>query len=116
MRNKLKLNLDELSVDTFDTSARGPGQRGTVRANECCACCCCCPCCCTFGCTAATDCGQATCGVSCYGTCGEYTCQASCNGTCDYSCNGTCNCGGTAYDRTCRNYGSCGYRECADIP
>jgi hypothetical protein len=111
--NKLKLNLDELSVESFDTT-RSEKNRGTVFGEQC---------------TCWTACGQntcpgcPTCDNTCAGTC-AFTCDdASCAGTCDASCNGTCNyCGpsydycGTQYDRTCQNYGSCGYRWCADIP
>jgi hypothetical protein len=102
MRAKLKLNLDELTVDSFDTT-RSEKPKGTVFGEQC---------------TCYTNCtcpGCPTCDASCNGTC-----DASCNGTCDASCNGTCgdSCDycGTAYDYTCRNYGSCGYRICAIVP
>lgn len=104
--NKLKLSLEELTVESFDTTRAEPGRPGTVHGNMYCYYCCCSPCCC----------------VQPQPTAGENTCQASCNGTCDASCNGTCACGGytdydcTLYDATCRNYGSCGQRICADIP
>jgi hypothetical protein len=103
MRTKLKLNLDELTVDSFSTATVRKAQ-GTVHGNQCtCYTACTCP-------------GCPTCDASCNGTC-----AASCNGTCDASCNGTCNCtydcGGTAYDYTCHNYGTCVYgRSCPDIP
>jgi hypothetical protein len=81
---KLKLELDDIKVDSFVPGKEGG--RGTIRAN--CACCCCCPCCCTCCCTYDPSCG---------GTCGN-----SCGGTCDASCfyrdcsaNETaCGCGG----------------------
>ena len=65
MRSKLKLNLEQLSVDSFDTTiVEKP--KGTVFGEQC------------------------TCYTNC--TCpGCPTCDASCNGTCDASaCNGTC--------------------------
>lgn len=101
---KLTLDLDQLAVESFDTTRPASGRQGTVQGNMYCCCCCCAPCCCSP----------------------QPTADASCNGTCDASCGGTCvDCGGgggytdvgcTAYDATCRNYGSCGYAQCADIP
>jgi hypothetical protein len=91
MRTKLKLNLDQLSVDSFDTT-KPAAKAGTVFGEQC---------------TCYTNCtcpGCYTCDASCNGTC-----DASCNGTCDASCNGTCyeTCAcGTRYD-TCRF--NCGY-------
>jgi hypothetical protein len=85
MRTKLKLNLDELTVDSFDTT-KNEAKTGTVFGEQC---------------TCYTNCtcpGCYTCDASCNGTC-----NASCNGTCDVSCNGDCN---TQYD-TCRF--NCGY-------
>jgi hypothetical protein len=86
---KLKLDLDDLRVDSFDTTpAAAAGERGTVHGQypE------------TYrGCN--TD--EETCD-SCFGSCGD-TCGYSCNGTCGTcaeSCNGTCN---TCYT----NCGSC---------
>ena len=71
--NKLKLALDDLHVDTFQTTpVEAP--KGTVFGEQC---------------TCYTNCtcpGCPTCDASCNGTC-----DASCNGTCDASCNGTCN-------------------------
>jgi hypothetical protein len=104
--NKLKLNLDQLAVESFDTS-RPAKAEGTVFGEQC------------------------TCRTQC--TCpGCPTCYASCNGSCGASCNGTCyeatcnNCGsadcqtvnycGTDYDVTCRGIGTCGIYPCADIP
>ncbi len=64
---KLKLQLDDLHVDTFHTTA-ADGGRGTVFAEQC----------------------------TCYTVCtcpGCATCEASCNGTCDGSCAATgCGC------------------------
>jgi hypothetical protein len=103
MRAKLKLNLDEISVDSFTTEYRKV-RSGTVHGQAC------------------------TCPTAC--TCpGCPTCDASCNGTCDASCNGTCGAtcgcasydytceGCTQYDATCHNYGTCvPGRFCPDVP
>jgi len=91
---KIRLDLDTLSVESFDTRAGGDAADGTVfghippetyakycsdgqtcEATGC------------FG-TAATDCG--TCGASACGTCATNcgTCATAC-GTCDTYC-GTC--------------------------
>jgi hypothetical protein len=83
MQTKLKLNLEDLTVDSFDTTRPTP-KAGTVFGEQC------------------------TCYTQC--TCpGCPTCDASCNGTCDASCNGTCDaaCNATA-DYTCDDL-SCDY-------
>lgn len=86
---KLKLDLDHLAVESFDTNPPEGAQRGTVlglaptRFDTCL---------CTGG--------GATCGLSC-----DPGCDNSVGGTCDVSCNGTCvgscNCTGNSC------YGSC---------
>jgi hypothetical protein len=64
MQSKLKLNLDELTVDSFDTT-RPTNKQGTVFGEQC------------------------TCYTQC--TCpGCPTCYASCNGTCEATCANTC--------------------------
>ena len=74
--HKLKLQLDDLMVDSFTTEPVRR-EKGTVFGEQCtCYTACTCP-------------GCPTCDASCNGTCGG-TCGASCNGTCDASCNGTC--------------------------
>ena len=85
--NKLKLALDDLRVDTFQTTpVEAP--KGTVFGEQC------------------------TCYTNC--TCpGCPTCDASCNGTCDASCNGTCDgaytCGNTCNNEwTCQQITECG--------
>jgi hypothetical protein len=77
--NKLKLNLENLAVESFDTTPAALGKDGgTVFGQQC------------------------TCYTQC--TCpGCPTCDASCNGTCNASCNGTC---GATCDASC--YGTCG--------
>jgi hypothetical protein len=89
MRTKLTLKLDDLSVDSFETTIKQKA-RGTVFGEQC---------------TCWTYCGQNTCP-------GCPTCGASCNGTCDASCNGTCNC--PSGNATC-GY-SCNYTDCDCLP
>ncbi|HYW11386.1 MAG TPA: hypothetical protein VE871_05495 [Longimicrobium sp.] len=70
---KLKLDLDDLTVDSFDTT-RPAQKQGTVFGEQC------------------------TCYTQC--TCPGYsTCDESCDGTCAASCNTTCNakCNPTSY-------------------
>ncbi|WP_420128328.1 hypothetical protein [Longimicrobium sp.] len=103
MQAKLKLNLEDLAVDSFDTMRPAP-KKGTVFGEQC---------------TCYTQCtcpGCPTCDASCNGTCGG-TCEASCNGTCggtcEASCNGTCagaSCGASCFG-TCE-YESCNFRDC----
>lgn len=105
MRSKLTLDLDQLQVESFDTSGDELARRGTVHGNADCTCQCCE--------TDFTACGQnscaGTCAASCNGTCNEYTC-AGCYQT-DF-CSGGPN-------ATCYGYGSCDaalYTGCFDIP
>src|SRR5215218_8064679 len=103
--NKLKLNLDELSVESFDTTRRERA-KGTVFGEQCtCYTQCTCP-----GCPTC----DATCNATCAATC-AYTCDdATCGGTCDCSYD-TCEyC--TINDATCRGYGTCGIYPCKDVP
>jgi hypothetical protein len=81
MPSKLKLDLDQLAVDSFDTADARP-RRGTVFGEQCT-----CPTACT--CPGCPTC-DATCPATCVNTCDDYTCANSCNGTCGASCN-TCN-------------------------
>jgi hypothetical protein len=107
MRTKLKLQLDQLTVDSFDTSAVRQ-EKGTVFGEQCtCYTQCTCPGCpsCYESCNGSCN---NTCNASCYGTCYE----ATCNGCTNDTCNGYC----TAYDVTCRGIGTCGIYPCADIP
>jgi hypothetical protein len=106
MNSKLKLDLDQLTVDSFDTSATDK-PRGTVFGEQCTCWTACgqntCPGCPTCDATCNGSCG-ATCAGSCYGTCGE--------ATCGYSCDGWC----TQYDATCNGYGTCGIWPCKEVP
>jgi hypothetical protein len=80
MRSKLTLNVEDLSVDSFDTTAAAR-EKGTVFGEQC---------------TCYTQCtcpGCPTCYASCNGTCGA-TCPATCYNTCD---DNTCGCAGTDY-------------------
>jgi hypothetical protein len=109
---KLKLNLDELTVDSFDTSAK-ENKRGTVVGQQCT---------CWTYCAQQTCPGCPTCDATCAYTCDDATCPQC--PTCAQSCNGSCDCatydytcqGCTAYDVTCRGIGTCGRYPCADIP
>ena len=94
--NKLKLHLDDLAVESFDTCDREK-EKGTVVGEQC-SCNGTCPL--TVCATCANTCDDATCAY----TCDDATCPASCNGTCGgASCWETC--GGTCWD-------SCRPRDC----
>jgi hypothetical protein len=85
MKNKLKLQLEDLAVDSFDTTA-AEKPRGTVFGEQCtCYTQCTCP-----GCPTC----DGTCPNTCAYTCDDASCAATCGGTCncsgDASCNGTC--------------------------
>jgi hypothetical protein len=104
---KLKLKLEELAVDSFDTTAAEKA-KGTVFGEQC---------------TCYTNCtcpGGPTCDASCNGTCGgscNGTCDGSCAGTCDASCEYTCygcvpeTVGETCQAMSCRLWCT-GYSEC----
>lgn len=111
---KLKLDLNELQVETFDTSPEENEARGTVQGHY------------VSGepefCTDFTICIE-ICPLPTRGTCAS--CGNTCGGTCGHSCGGTCascnTCGGTC---TCGNTcggtcvfcttpdASCGYPVC----
>ncbi|HEX8318933.1 hypothetical protein [Longimicrobium sp.] len=92
---KLRLQLEDLRIDSFSTTPVEK-EKGTVFGEQCtCNTACSCP-------------GCPTCDASCNGTCAA-TCDASCNGTCDYSCNtcgGSCGAGDSCY-QTCALYSGC---------
>ncbi len=81
---KLKLNMEELSVDTFELSDREQAKRGTVHANA------------TRLCSA-----WASCQGSCPGTCQVDTC---------YSCSLDSYC--ETVQATCNGQNTCGYPNC----
>jgi hypothetical protein len=93
---KLKLNLEQLSVESFDTTSVEK-QRGTVVGEQC---------------TCWTRCGQntcpgcPTCDNTCAYTCDDATCPAC--PTCAASCNGTCDCPDDTYDYSCYYTDCCG--------
>jgi hypothetical protein len=94
--HKLKLDLDQLAVDSFDTNPSESAPRGTVQGFS-------------------HVCGPTRFDPTCYVTCG--TCDLSC-GTCGASCGYTCGCGATAYTcndpscATCLTY--CGQESCIE--
>src|SRR5688500_19144585 len=92
MRGKLTLKLEDLSVDSFDTTTPQRA-KGTVFGEQCtCYTQCTCP-----GCPTCDASCNGTCGASCYGTCGGATCDGSCGRTCEYSCD----CSQYSCDYTC---------------
>jgi hypothetical protein len=100
MRGKLSLKLEDLSVDSFDTTL--PQKvKGTVFGEQC---------------TCYTQCtcpGCPTCDASCNNTCatcGENTCAQTCEDTCNND--NTCNL--CAYPPTCQQT-NCGYELCCPI-
>ena len=98
---KLSLNLDDLQVDTFDTTVRPKG-KGTVFGEQCT---------CWTYCGRNTCPGCPTCDASCNcGTWGENTCAQTCEETCGNE--NTCNL--CAYPPTCQQT-NCGYEFCCPI-
>ena len=76
--NKLKLSLEELSIESFDTTAPERKPEGTVFGEQN-------PCTCPTACTCP---GCPTCYNTCAYTCDDNTCPAC--PTCANSCDGTC--------------------------
>lgn len=92
---KLRLSLDALAVETFET-AEEASHRGTVRGND------------------ESESNDTWCGMyGCDST--QYQIMCTCTvqpaNTCDYTCQGTCN----GYDDTC-NSGCAGYTQDAHCP
>ena len=90
MRGKLKLNLEQLSVDSFDTTA-SERPTGTVFGEQC---------------TCYTNCtcpGCPTCDATCPNTCAA-SCEGTCDGCTDYT---ACDCPGTCFDTACGNEVCC---------
>jgi hypothetical protein len=74
----MKLNLEQLAVDSFDTSIE-PATRGTVFGEQQCTCptVCSCPGCPT--CQGYNTCdNQNTCAVTCPYTCDDFSCDPTC--------------------------------------
>jgi hypothetical protein len=83
--NKLKLHLEDLSVETFDTSAVEK-ENGTVVGEQC---------------SCNGTCPLTVC-ATCPQTCDDYSCAESCGGTCPgqgFTCNESC--GGTCFQSRC---------------
>ena len=94
---KLRLQLDDLHVDTFSTTA-APKTKGTVFGEQC---------------TCYTQCtcpGCPTCDASCGETCAS--CDPSCGGTCDDLC-GTWDesCEAWSCQVSCANYTGIPYAQ-----
>jgi hypothetical protein len=90
---KLRLNLEDLTVDSFDTT-RTEKPKGTVFGEQCtCYTNCTCPGCPTCDHTCAYTCDDATCPQcpTCYASCNG-TCNCPTNNTCGYSCDYSCMC------------------------
>jgi hypothetical protein len=87
MMKKLRLGLDDLRVDTFDTTAPRK-EKGTVFGEQC---------------TCWTQCGQDTCP-------GCPTCGDTCPNTCAYSCDDF-SCAWTCAGNTCEVY-TCDRQYC----
>jgi hypothetical protein len=98
---KLKLKLEDLAVDSFDTT-RSETPKGTVFGEQCtCYTNCTCP-----GCPTC----YASCDTTC-ATCGENTCAQTCGDT----CGGADTCDLCNYPPTCYRT-NCGYELCCPIP
>ena len=100
MNSKLKLDLETLAVDSFDTASE-TAENGTVFGEQC-------TCWTNCTCPGCPSCDNTACGQN---TCGQHSCAASCNGTCaGYTCAGTCDpwtCQGTT-----AQYTQCGDMMC----
>jgi hypothetical protein len=70
-----KLRMDDLAVESFDTTTVKKNEKGTVVGEQLCTCwtVCTCP-----GCPTC----DATCPATCAYTCDDQTCADSCEGTC----------------------------------
>lgn len=109
---KLSLKLDELLIESFDTSP-GSRARGTVRGQDYTLDCsvytgsiCCSDSYCS-GCGACTPAGTYD-GNTCLSTCHQIDCGCTgYNGTCDLSCNGTCGGQGDTCAYPCETYLNC---------
>jgi hypothetical protein len=86
--DKVRLDLDQLQVQSFTTTGGSTEHRGTVHANDQCTCQCC-----------PTDPAL-------------NTCAATCPDTCWASCGGTCDCGSGDCGSACCGSGDCGSWDC----
>jgi hypothetical protein len=88
--NKIKLHLEGLAVESFDTTAAARAD-GTVYGEQCtCYTACTCPGCPTCDATCPYSCDDWSCGGE--ATCAGHTCDGTCHGddTCGFSCYDTC--------------------------
>ena len=87
---KLKLQLDDLRIDSFATTPVAKA-KGTVFGEECPS---------EDPCLATVDVScDGACEATAYGTCGELTCEDSC-----YQCTCVASCGGQTCGWTCRGW------------
>jgi hypothetical protein len=88
--NKLKLSIEDLSVESFDTSAVRK-EKGTVFGEQCtCYTVCTCPGCNTCDGTCPND---HTCGDTCWNTCDDFTCLETCGiSNCETRCGAGTSC------------------------
>lgn len=101
--SKLRLDLDQLAVETFDTSPEGPG-RGTVLGHNSYV---------TVGVDCNTACGACSTLQSAYNPCGDTNYGActygkeSCGGTCDTNCITCASCDGSCPQVGCPTGSTC---------
>jgi hypothetical protein len=97
MHGKLTLKLEDLSVDSFDTTTVQKA-KGTVFGEQC---------------TCYTNCTCPGC-PTCDNTCDDASCANTCADTCENSCGGDCN-----YSLYCDTNQPCptnAYSNCAGMP
>ncbi len=95
---KLRLDLDAIRVESFDTTAPKAAAAGTVRGHS-----------------GYESCWGVTCSVTCAGTCyGQYTCEAynTCAHTCDLV--NTCDTCATLCEYTCNGQKTCDFGGCGE--
>ncbi|HEU0298007.1 MAG TPA: hypothetical protein VFR37_01105 [Longimicrobium sp.] len=83
---KLTLALEDLAVESFDTSP-AVREKGTVFGEQQCTCqsVCSCPGCPTCDVTCPNTCDDLTCAVTCYNTCDDYTCETCQGPSCQHT-------------------------------
>ena len=92
--SKLKLTMENLTVESFDTTAVARKEKGTVFGEQQCTCytVCTCPGCPTCDGTCPND---PSCADTCWNTCDDWTCIETCGfSNCETRCGaaGTCRC------------------------
>ncbi len=111
---KMKLSLDDLKVESFETTPESKDDsQGTVFAyftpglgNTCdpgCTNATCGPTCATCDSTCVNTCGN-TCGSTCEGTCASNTCGNTCLATCPNTCANTCSACGSGLTCDCGTF------------